>query len=260
MEKNEKFNKKLFFDHLWITFIIMGVCWGMCVICGINGITKESHAWINAPYILGGFSTTIASYIALKKNKAVAGFKDWLKVVFDFKHGFFAYALAILLPILHLILTCMIGGYEKGAPIYMLIPLIPAMIVGGGLEEAGWSIITFPELNKKFNFVISGIITTAIWWIWHLPLFFIPGVHQYQKNYFIFGLFVLGSSFMLACIREVTGSVWLCMLCHSIVNALPEVFRYDPLGSSVANVITAAVMILVSLIIVRLCKTTNIFK
>ena len=33
----------------------------------------------------------------------------------------------------------------------MLIPLIPAMIVGGGLEEAGWSIITFPELNKKFN-------------------------------------------------------------------------------------------------------------
>ena len=142
----------------------------------------------------------------------------------------------------------------------MLIPLIPAMIVGGGLEEAGWSIITFPELNKKFNFVVSSIITTAIWWIWHLPLFFIPGVHQYQKNYFIFGLFVLGSSFMLACIREVTGSVWLCMLCHSIVNALPEVFCYDPLGSSVANVITAAIMILVSLIIVRLCKTTNIFK
>ena len=102
------------------------------------------------------------------------------------------------------------------------------MIVGGGLEEAGWSIITFPKLNKEFNFVISGIITTAILWIWHLPLFFIPGVHQYQKNYFIFGLFVLGSSFMPACIREVTGSVWLCMLCHSIVNALPEVFRYDP--------------------------------
>ena len=87
---------------------------------------------------------------------------------------------------------------------------------------------------------------TLYWgWIWHLPLFFIPGVHQYQKNYFIFGLFMLGSSFMLACIREVIGSVWLCMLCHSIVNALPEVFSYDPLGSSVANVITSAVMILV---------------
>lgn len=54
----------------------------------------------------------------LQKNKAVAGFKDWHKVVFDFKHGFFAYALAILLPILHLILTCIIGGYEKGSPIY----------------------------------------------------------------------------------------------------------------------------------------------
>ena len=117
-----------------------------------------------APHIGSGTRKRRASRIALKKNKAVAGFKDWLKVVFDFKHGFFAYALAILLPILHLILTCMIGGYEKGSPIYMLIPLIPAMIVGGGLEEAGWSIITFPELNKKFNFVVSGIITTAIWY------------------------------------------------------------------------------------------------
>lgn len=47
--KNEKFNKKLLFDHLWITFIIMGVCWGMCVICGINGITKESDSWIMYP-------------------------------------------------------------------------------------------------------------------------------------------------------------------------------------------------------------------
>ena len=28
MEKNEKFNKKLFFDHLWITFIIMGFVGG----------------------------------------------------------------------------------------------------------------------------------------------------------------------------------------------------------------------------------------
>ena len=107
---------------------------------------------------------------------------------------------------------------------------------------------------------VSSFVSSDIWWIWHLPLFFIPGVHQYQKNYFIFGLFVFGSSFMLACIREVTGSVWLCMLCHSTVNALPEVFRYNPLGSSVANVITAAVMILVSLIIVSLCKTKNIFK
>ena len=87
-----------------------------------------------------------ASYIALKKNKAVAGFKDWLKVVFDFKHGFFAYALAILLPILHLILTCMICGYEKGSPIYMLITLIPAMIV-----------ITIREKLNYFFIRISGI-------------------------------------------------------------------------------------------------------
>lgn len=83
----------------------------------------------------------------------------------------------------------------------MLIPLIPAMIVGGGLEEAGWSIITFPELNKKFNFVVSGIITTAIWWIWHLPLFFIPGVHQYQKKLFHIRIIRVGLK-LYACVHK----------------------------------------------------------
>ena len=74
---------KAFKEHLIITFPFMLVCWGLCIILGFNGITKAEHLWINIPYILGAFSTTIASYITLKKNGEVKGFKDWLKNVFD---------------------------------------------------------------------------------------------------------------------------------------------------------------------------------
>ena len=69
---------KTFKDHLIITFPIMLVCWGLCIILGLNGITKSDHIWINIPYALGAFSTTIASYIALKKNGEVKGFKEWV--------------------------------------------------------------------------------------------------------------------------------------------------------------------------------------
>ena len=39
MEKtnNETFNRKLFADHLIITFIIAIICWGLCIILGLNG-------------------------------------------------------------------------------------------------------------------------------------------------------------------------------------------------------------------------------
>ena len=60
---------------------------------------------------------------------------------------------------LQALLMCLIGGYEKKAPAYMVFWMFYAMLFGGGLEEAGWRYITFPELDKKFGFVISSFVT-----------------------------------------------------------------------------------------------------
>ncbi|MBR1750567.1 MAG: hypothetical protein IJ740_06750 [Ruminococcus sp.] len=144
---------KTFTDHLIITFAIMLICWIPCIILGANGITKTDHAWINIPYILGAFSTTIASYIALKKNGDVTGFKDWLKNVFDFKHSVPEYLMAVGLVAVQALLMCLIGEYEKTAPVYMIDLMLPIMLIGGGLEEPGWRWITFIELDKKFGFI-----------------------------------------------------------------------------------------------------------
>ena len=94
-KNNETFNRKIFTNHLLITFVIMALCWGACIVLGINGITKEKYAWISALHAFGALSTTIASYIALKKGNQVTGFKDWLKHIFDFKHGVWSYVVAI---------------------------------------------------------------------------------------------------------------------------------------------------------------------
>ncbi|MCR5097741.1 MAG: CPBP family intramembrane metalloprotease [Lachnospiraceae bacterium] len=244
------FNGKVFFEHIIYTFVIMGICWGLCVIFGINGITMSDHVWLYILWWTGGISPTIASYMILKKNGEVAGFIDWVRHVFDFKHCVWEYLLAILLPILHMVLMCLLSGYRKGLPLYWLPLMILAMIFGGGLEEAGWRYITFYELNKKLGFVSSVLITAVIWWLWHLPLFFIPGVNQYHKNFFVFGIMVLGLSFILGAIRNLTGSVWLCVLCHAIVNSMGSFYHYDFFGNYIASAITAGAMIAVSVVLV----------
>ncbi|MCR5249086.1 MAG: CPBP family intramembrane metalloprotease [Lachnospiraceae bacterium] len=257
MEKSEKFNKKLFIDHLLITFPIMLICWGLCIVLGLNGITISEHPWIFLPYGMGAWSTTIASYIALKKNDEVTGFKDWLKNVFDFRHNGTLYIVAIGIAVLQALMMCILDGYEKVAPIYMIILSLPIMFIGGGIEEVGWRYITFPELDKKFGFFAAAIITGMIWALWHLPLFFIPGVNQYGRNFAVFTINVIGASFGLAAIRKAFSSVWLCILCHMFINAIPEVFRYDLYGSYKAGIITTVVLIIVSSVIVRTCKTKN---
>lgn len=245
---NVEFNKKVFFEHLIFTFLIMMIFWIPCLILGINGIVIKDHFWLYIPWLLGGLSPAIASYIVLKKNNQIKGFLDYLKQVFDFKHKIWGYLLAICFPLIQVVLMCLLSGYKKGLPLYYLPFMILAMIFAGGLEEAGWRYITYTELNKKFGFIISVLITAILWWVWHTPLFFIPGVSQYHKNFLVFGIMVLGFSFVLATIKELTGSVWLCVLCHAIINSLGNFFHYDLYGSYMASSITTAILIALSLV------------
>lgn len=249
---------KLVKYYLLYTFLIMIICWGLCVICSLNGILLNKYYFLYIPYLLGGWSPTIASFLVLKKNKKVVNFKDWLKKVFDFKHNIFSYLMVIVLGILFILPQCLISGYENGAPIFAIIIMIPMMIFGGGLEEAGWRYILQPELEKKYKFVISTLIVSVIWWLWHLPLFYIQGVSQYGQSYLAFGINVLGLSFALASIRKNTNSVWLCVLFHCIANSLSGIFIIN--DNILGNIVTSIILIFTSLVLVKVNNKKKIFN
>lgn len=217
---------KLSKHYLGLTFLMMLIGWGICLLCSLNGVLLNEHKWLYVPYVLGGLSPAIASYLSLKSNNKVANLKEWLKNVFDFRHSIFSYFMVVILAIVFILPQCLISGYEKGAPFFAIFALIPAMLFGGGLEEAGWRYILQPELEKRYSFAISTLIVSLIWWFWHLPLFFIQGVSQYGQNFLAFGINVLGLSFALASIRKNTGSVWLCVLFHSTINSLGGIYNF----------------------------------
>lgn len=248
---------KLIKDYLIYTFIIMVMCWGICTICSLNGILLNENYFLYIPYVLGGLSPTIASFLVLKKNNKVTDFKDWLKNIFDFKHNVFSYLMVIVLGILFALPQCLISGYESGAPLFAIIFMIPMMLFGGGLEEAGWRYILQPELEKKYKFVISTLIVSVIWWLWHLPLFYIQGVSQYGQNYLAFGINILGLTFALASIRKNTNSVWLCVLFHCIINSLWGIYIFN--NNIGGNIATTIILIFSSLLLVKLNDKKKIF-
>ncbi len=249
---------KLIKDYLLYTFLIMIICWGLCVICSLNGILLNENYLLYIPYLLGGWSPTIASFISLKKNNKVANFKEWLKNIFDFKHNILSYIMVIILGILFILPQCLISGYESGFPLFAIIVMIPMMLFGGGLEEAGWRYILWPELAKKYNFVISTLIVSVIWWLWHLPLFYIQGVSQYGQNYLAFGINILGLSFALSCIRKNTNSVWLCVLFHCIANSLSGIYIIN--NNIIGNVVATIILIIISLVLVKINNKRKIFS
>lgn len=227
---------KLVRDYLCYTLAIMLICWGTCVLaCNMGGISLSDNPLLYVPYLLGGWSPTIASFLSLKKNGRIANAKEWLRNVFDFRHGVVSYLVPVIFAFLFILPQCLVSGYKNGAPFFAIVFLIPLMLFGGGLEEAGWRYVLQPELEKKLGFTVSTITVSIIWWLWHLPLFHIPGTGQYGQNYFAFGINVLGLTFALASIKKNTGSVWLCVLFHCVANSLSAVFLiYDNIWGNVA--------------------------
>lgn len=233
----------------------MMVCWGTCLICSVNGITLADNVLLYIPYLLGGFSPTIASLIVTKSQKRL---KEWLANVFDFKHNLFSYIAVIVLSVLFVLPQCLISGYKIGAPLYTIVFMIPMMLLGGGLEEAGWRYILQPLLEKKYNFVVATLLTGILWWIWHLPLFFIQGVSQYGQNFFAFGINVLGLSFALASIRKTAKSVWLCVLFHCMINSLSGIYIVN--NNIWGNVVSAVVLIVASFALIAANDKKKILK
>ena len=245
-------NKKLVEEFLIITFVIMIVFWGGCVLISQIFNLTVNNIFLRIMHMIGGFSPTIASYISLKRNKEIKGFKEWLKKIFDIKHNIWTYALVILFVSIYYILGCVINGFEFGAPIFMLIVVLPMMLFGGGNEEVGWRMILQPELEKKYGFNLATIFTAIIWWVWHLPIFFIKGTANANMDYFLFGIMCLTLCYALATIRKVSKGVFPCIVTHCLINGLSAtfVFNYSWLSCCVSLIVT----IIVSMLILNINK------
>lgn len=236
--------KKIEFRFVLMTYALMLVGWGLTAVFAVFGFTLKNSPWLYVLYLTGGWSPTIASYFSAKACGKVTGFKDWLKQLFTFKSSIFNYCLTFLLLALYFVPLCLISGYTEESPLYNLVLMLPMMFMGGGLEETGWRYILQPGLEAKCGFILSNIITGVIWACWHLPLFFIPGVNQYNTNFLIFLIGVLGSAFALGAIRDITKNIWLCIIFHTLYNAVQSVFVVK--ANLTGSIIATAVIIVIA--------------
>lgn len=242
-----RMNKPLIKDFLICTFGLMLLGWGSCAI-----FSQLFELTVNSPilrvlFFIGGFSPTIASYAALKRNHSIGSFKEWLNQVFDVKHHFYTYICVILFVSIYYLLGCIINGFQIGTPAFMLIVIVPMMLFSGGNEEVGWRMILQPELEKKFGFHFATWITAAIWWIWHLPLFFIRGTANSNMDFFLFGSMCLALSYALATIRKISNGVFPCILTHCFINGLSAtlVFQLSATGCIATLIATICLSILI---------------
>ena len=217
-------NRKIFY-YLLVTFLITGVGWGNLIFLTRAGKLEFGEPLFLIPFIIAGFGPTIAPFIALACTEKKTGFKAYFERLFRFKVSPIYYVLTFVFLILLGLIPSMVRVemLEKLSTLTQISWLtVPVFFLSsfffGGLEELGWRGFLQHELQKKYSIGVVTMIVWVLWALWHIPLFLIPGVSQFGKSFWVFGIYALFFSLILGWLYGRTHSIPLVILGHTLIN------------------------------------------
>jgi len=217
--------------------------------------------------IIGIFICTptpfIASYIIQKKYDNIS-FKNFIKNIFKTNN----LLMAVLVPVcfyLFILLFALKFGVRTDIKWYMIILSFPILIIGGGIEEVGWRGYLEKELEDKCPYLISIIITSVIWFSWHLPLWLDQTSNHYNDSIIGFFITIVTLSFILTTIYKLTKCTFSCVCFHAAINSIGSIYDwnllFDIFTKDGSQIVCFIIIIIVSIILwILKDKYDNKFK
>ena len=167
----------LVFLCLWIVGLLLlnfkgNQSGGMGSIPHLSQVSPLGFILLNIPFFILSINASNATNKNLNENYISSFLFDKKKVKW--------YVLAILILIVLKLLSYFIGdfiGFKTTDFILKpkwiwLLGLLSVFLIYGGPEEFGWRGFLQKELQKKYNPLISALIISFFWSLWHLPLYY----------------------------------------------------------------------------------------
>ena len=239
--------KKLLVYLLWC----FGLAWGCDGIVILNAYFEVLPNFvIDVIGAFGAFAPTIAVVILLKKYGAIGERKNIWQFILDLPKRIGPYGILFAFLLWRFLVFWFSGDRAQAQPLYILFPiLLVQLFFQGGFEEPGWRGFLQPYFEKKYPLVLSILLVSVVWSLWHIPLWFVPGSAQSQMSFAIFFLQILVNACSLAAILKLTKSVVFCMIYHAWCNAIFLVIPFEmSAGMIVAYVFEALASLALCLI------------
>ncbi|HJA67912.1 MAG TPA: CPBP family intramembrane metalloprotease [Candidatus Mediterraneibacter cottocaccae] len=252
--------KKIVLQFTALTFCIAYGVSGVLIILGQFGYRFYGMVYslqqfaMNIPFAVYILSPAIASYIVLKKNEKISGFREWVKPIIFIKNKLTVYLLIVGGIVLYFGIRMIAAGREEmQLPFYMFLLSLPGNFIIGGLEEAGWTYVLQPRLDKKYGFILASAAVGVIWIFWHIPLFFIPGTNHCEGmiDFWMFNVQVMSLSFFRGAVCRIAGKgrVSAYVLFHTMFNAASSLFGpvtwSETVGANTAMIVFSIIIVIV---------------
>ncbi len=217
--------------------------------------------------IIGGTSPTIAALIVAK----IEFEKKGAKYLFSqfFRRGFSKswFLVAFLIPLALAAFSVSFWSIARGSYTLELTRLFdfPLALIASFLmnvwEEIGWRGYALPELQKKYNALISSVIVGVFWALWHWPHFAVKDsiMAINYNNFLLFIVFMpLYSISYTWLYNSSNGSLFITSLYHASTNASNTILFFESNASSSIFPFYFLTVILFALIIVSAFKPDSL--
>ncbi|XFA99569.1 lysostaphin resistance A-like protein [Candidatus Izemoplasma sp. B36] len=232
--------------YLFIVFGISYFSWIIAII--ISNINSDS-GFILPLHLIGGASPLIATIVYLIKTK---GWNDYFNRLKNIKETTLVSWLITFSPVIILVISSIIvfGKVEINPefPSTLILYSVGLLFFGPLPEELGWRGILFNDLNE-LSFKKAQIYMAVIWFVWHLPLFFIIGTYQNDLgivsiDFLFFAINIFIQSFILGYLFSVgKKNIILPILFHYFVNLFGELLL-DNIFYEILTIILYSIVLL----------------
>ncbi len=232
MKKPTKFPYQFFV----VTFLWSWLIWLPLVLAGADMLPLEKNllTTLTIPVtMLGVFGPAAGAIYCLKTLHGKGAIRDYLRGLLDLRFGWKAWLIPILVYGVSTWLAWILPELWGEPRLKMLLPsvwvfppyLLIMIVLGGGQEELGWRGYIVDHMEEKLGTWWGNLVLGVIWTFWHLPLFFIPGVSQPYMHFGGFMLLIIGYSWFLAWVRQVSGKRTMApLVAHGVANAFIPLF------------------------------------
>jgi membrane protease YdiL (CAAX protease family) len=208
-----------------VTFVAAcyAVTWLACV--GFRSAAADGEMWAFWAFLL--VTVWSPTFIALAITMVFGGPSSVRSLLRRFRlrsSGLVWYIAALLLPALSVLAAVLLARtLKQGAPLIAIQAIFPTIAIQLGTgavgEELGWRGFLLPLLQRKVSPVISALIMSSLWALWHAPAFFFPGMPQALISPLGFFVAVVAFGVFLSLVFNKTkGCVVGTMLAHFAFN------------------------------------------
>ena len=211
-----------------------------------------TNIWASLLFILMNLLPMSVAFVFMRISGELSGIGKIAKAAFLPHESWHAYAAALTVPLVYYGVSILMGNVTfTGSPVSAAVAYFPWTLLQGGLEEVGWRWYLQTHITIKKSFVLKMLVISVIWFVWHIPIYRLSWITAGSSNYLVFFLMILGNTFTLGAVKELSRGSIPCIFAHMLIDTMAVCML---VGSDLTKVaLLAGVEIVFSVI------TVNIF-